>query len=292
MVQSPTMNASRTPSATRPRSTGTWRVAAFLAPAALLLVASPHAAASSISAPTPASLAKNRPVFTITNTGTCDAGTQANWFFISKTSARRPQVENGITFLTSLENTSQNMGGRSTGFGPDQSKPGGVFDFTAPGPAFTAGRYFFQISYWNLIPSGLSWSCGLTSGQPGSYNPRYSTWIPFYTDVQSFTVPVQLRAPTITTLYQHAKLPQTNALGRITTNADSYRAVCRVFNGKKQVGRTATDNRFLATPAVAAKWSCYDLRVPESLDGKRLTLKVVIIAGAKKVTLTRAFVAR
>ena len=261
--------------------------------ASFLLVAASHATASTISSPTPASLAQNRPVFTITNTGSCGpGGTKANWFYLSRTSSRLPQVENGITFLTSLQNTSESMGGRSTGFDSGQSIPGGVFDFTPPGPALIAGRYFFQVSYWNVAPQTVSWSCGLTSGQPGGYNPRYSSWIPFYTDVQSFTLPVQLRAPRITTLYQHPKLPQTNVLGRITTNSGSYRAVCRVFNGKKQVGRTATGNDFLAAPAAAAKWSCYDLRVPESLDGKRLTLKVVITAGTKKVTVTRPFVAR
>lgn len=286
------MNVQKSSNATRSRrGSGAGAFAAFIIPAAALLIASPHATAASISAPTPASLAKNRPVFTITNTGTCDAGTKANWFYISRTSTRRPQVENGLTFLTSLENTSETRGGRSTGFGSEQSKPGGVFDFTAPGPPFTAGRYFVQISYWNVIPSGVSWSCGLTSGQPGSKNTRYSYEIPFYTEPQSFVIPVQLRAAKATTIYQFPKNPQMNALGRVTTNAGAYRYTCAVFKGTKRITATA-GNGYLATPSTAAKWSCYNLRVPEKLDGTRLTLKVVVTAGKSKTTTTRQFIAR
>lgn len=286
------MNAKTASAAPRSRPTiGARFVAATIVAAAVLFVASAHATAASISAPTPASLAKNRPVFTITNTGTCDAGTKANWFYLSRTSARRPQVENGHTFLTNLENTSQTMGGRSTGVNPDLSTPGSAFTFTTPGPALIAGRYFVQISYWNLNPSGLSWSCGLTSGQPGSYNPRYSIWIPFYTPPQSFTIPVQLRAARVTTVYQFPRIPQMNALGRVTTNAGAYRYTCAVFKGTKRITATAS-NGYLAAPSTAAKWSCYGLRVPESLDGTRLTLKVVVTAGKSKTTTTRQFIAR
>lgn len=259
--------------------------------AAVLLIASPYAVGASIGAPTPESLAKNRPVFTITNTGVCNAGTQANWFYISKTSTRATQVENGLTFVTWLENTSESRGGRSTGFNSDQSKPGSVFDFTAPGPAFTAGKYYFQISYWNIVPSGLSWSCGLTAGQPGSKNPRYDIEIPFYTEPQSFTIPVQLRAAKTTAIYQSPKQPYMNAFGRVATNAGAYRYTCSVFKGTKRITATA-GNSFLATPSAAAKWSCYNLRVPEKLDGTRLTLKVVVTAGKSKTTTTRTFVAR
>ncbi len=286
------MNVQKSSSATRSRRGSSAGVlAAFILPAAALLVASPHATAASISQPAPASLAKNRPVFTITNTGVCGAGTQANWFLLSRTSARRPQVENGHTFLTGLQNTSQTMGGRSTGFNPDLSAPGSVFNFTTPGQALIAGRYFFQISYWNIVPSGVPWSCGLSSGQPGSKNTRYNYELPFYTEPQSFIIPVQLRAARVTTIYQFPKLPQMNALGRVTTNAGAYRYTCAVFKGTKRITATA-GNGYLAAPSTAAKWSCYGLRVPEALDGTRLTLKVVVTAGKRKTTTTRQFIAR
>lgn len=113
-----------------------------------------------------------------------------------------------------------------------------------------------------------------------------------YSDVNNFFMPVVLRAVTAGALYQDATRAQAGISGLFTSNAKKeLKVVCRISKGAKTV--TIKRNRALvAVPMSKTRWSCLDMRIPESYDGSRLKLTVTVTGDGKVATTTKSFTAK
>jgi hypothetical protein len=100
-----------------------------------------------------------------------------------------------------------------------------------------------------------------------------------------------VRKPVIGRPYQDPARAQFGVTGTVVTNGRRVNYECRVAQGARTVFRV----RRYTLPFSAGervRWECLDRRVPESLDGKRLTLTVKVTVGAKSVSASRSFIAR
>lgn len=107
------------------------------------------------------------------------------------------------------------------------------------------------------------------------------------TAVQSFVVPAYLRTLRGSFL-QYSSIPAFSSKGSFAANVRAVMVTCAVFNGRTRVSfqRDATEPYF-GSPRT--NFYCSNLRVPESLDGKRLRLVVTARGGGKVSTAVKYF---
>lgn len=132
-----------------------------------------------------------------------------------------------------------------------------------PTTPLRAGRWFWQA--W--------WTTADGSGASGA------------TAVGSFVVPAWMRGLR-GSFSQMTESPAFAARGSVSTNARSAVALCSVFSGRTLVTRARVALR--PDPARRTGFRCRGMRVPERLDGRRLTLRVVVSgAGRRAVAATQ-----
>lgn len=142
----------------------------------------------------------------------------------------------------------------------------------------------------------------LTVGRPlhaGVYYWRYG-WVPRnadgttgstqYSRVKDFTIPAQIGAVTMTKPYQDPKGPQAGFLGEVTTNLAAMNYECTIRDGKRVIDRRK--GNLFPTAMDPEGWDCRDMRIPESLDGKKLKLTVTFTGDQARRTFARTFTAK
>jgi hypothetical protein len=111
-----------------------------------------------------------------------------------------------------------------------------------------------------------------------------------YSRVKDFTIPGQISAVTLQKPYQDAKGSQAGFIGEVTTNLAAVDYECTVRSGKRVIDRKKGN---LSPSALdPARWECLDMSIPESLDGKKLTLAVRFTGDQARRTFTRTFAAK
>ena len=109
------------------------------------------------------------------------------------------------------------------------------------------------------------------------------------TPVQSFVVPAYIRTLKGTFL-QYSSIPAFSTKGSFAANVRAVAVTCTVFNGR---ARVSSQKKFVEPyfGSPRTNFYCSDLKVPESLDGKRLRVVVVAKGGGKAQTAVKYFVA-
>lgn len=106
--------------------------------------------------------------------------------------------------------------------------------------------------------------------------------------VTSFVVPAWMRR--LRGAYtQMTESPAFAARGSVATNARSAVALCSVFAGRSLITRARVALR--PDPARRTGFRCRGMRVPERLDGRLLTLRVVVSGGGRRAVATTRFTA-
>ncbi len=113
--------------------------------------------------------------------------------------------------------------------------------------------------------------------------PTYETG---NTPVQSFVVPPFVRTLK-GTFTQYGSIPAFMAKGSFASNLRAVKVTCAIFNGRKRVSSQVD----FTQPWLGNRTNfyCSDLKVPESLDRKRLRLVVTAQGGATKQTAVQWF---
>jgi len=130
------------------------------------------------------------------------------------------------------------------------------------------------------MPSGTYW-----------WNVRWETFDPFvehFTPAASFTIPTYIRAPKLV-LTQYATVNAVYLAVSCDTNAPTASVKCFVYQGTKIVARGAV----AALPPLTGRTTGYcNLKIAESLDGKKLRAYAQITGGGTVAKVSKIFVAK
>ena len=109
------------------------------------------------------------------------------------------------------------------------------------------------------------------------------------TPVQSFVVKPYLRTLR-GTFTQYSSIPAFLAKGSFASNVEAIKVTCTIMNGRTRVSsQTDFTSTFYSSPRT--NFYCSNLKVPEALDGKRLSLVIVAIGKGARSVATKPFTA-
>lgn len=230
------------------------RVAPALALAAALAVPSAALADPFAGAPTAGSLAVAKPVFPIVN----DAGGFVSHIWVSPT--QRIGADGGL-----VDAGLHDAGGQI--FLDPDSTAGALKD------AQFAGTYYWLYSWRRVNPDGTT-SDQIFSGV-------------FTFDINGQTTGITFALP----FFQDPKRPDAGFTGSFRTNVPAVSVECKITNAGKTVARKIRRGP-VGTPLGRERWECLGMSIPESLDGKRLTLTVKVSGQGVVASAAKTFVAR
>lgn len=172
----------------------------------------------------------------------------------------------------------------SIGAKPDVDSSGAIASFTGGGTfLYPLDALTTTTTERNLFAGTWYWTAGWKTAEGAAEYARGNT------PVQSFVV-----APHVRTLQgsftQYGSIPAFMAKGSFTSNLRAVKVTCTVFNGRKRVSSQVDFTQpYMDRKVVRTNFYCSDLKVPESLDGKRLRLVVVAQGGRTKQTAVKYF---